>query len=296
MQAPALHLGDTIGLVSPSAIPDPEKMQLISAALEGQGYRVRLGKNLFAHGWDYAATDEERAADFTQMALDEDVKLVFFSGGEGADEVLPLLNYTLIAAHPKRYLSFSDGTSILNTLWSRTGMITYYGQTPGDALKELNSYTWQNFRLHMEQPGLAPHIPSAPWRTLRPGEARGTLMGGYLENFLYLLYGGWVRVDPAQDYVLFLEEHEQFFGIPHLSDTLARLEHSSLMPQVRGLLFGEYSQTPNEQLMARLTRFGERFGIPVAYCTDYGHGENHAILPIGASATLDTAKQALCYA
>ena len=201
MQAPALHLGDTIGLVSPSAIPDPEKMQLISAALKGQGYRVRLGKHLFAHGWDYAATDEERAADFTQMALDEDVKLVFFSGGEGADEVLPLLDYTLIAAHPKRYLSFSDGTSILNTLWSRTGMITYYGQTPGDALKELNSYTWQNFRLHMEQPGLAPHIPSAPWRTLRPGEARGTLMGGYLENFLYLLYGGWVRVDPAQDYV-----------------------------------------------------------------------------------------------
>ena len=49
------------------------------------------------------------------------------------------------------------------------------------------------------------------------------------------------------------------------------------------------------ELLARLTRLGEKYGIPVAYCDDFGHGENHAVLPIGRAARLDTQAQTLRY-
>ena len=39
-----------------------------------------------------------------------------------------------------------------------------------------------------------------------------------------------------------------------------------------------------QSLLDRLERFGLRHGVPVAYCDDFGHGENHAILPIGRPA------------
>lgn len=36
-------------------------------------------------------------------------------------------------------------------------------------------------------------------------------------------------------------------------------------------------------------------GIPVVYCDDFGHGANHAVLPIGRRAVLDANDLTLCY-
>lgn len=295
MEAPALKPGDLVGFVSPSSKLTPEGFAPVIAAWEARGYRIRLGKNLYAHGWGYAATDEERAEDFNAMAQDDEVKLICFSGGAGSNEVIPLLDFEAIARHPKRYLSYSDGTSILNTIWNRAGINTYYGQTPNDALKAADSYTAQNFHLHMEQEGHHEHLKGSQWVTLTPGKARGTLTGGYLGNYLYLTYSGWINPKPGQDYILFVEDHEQFYDVNYVSDSLTRLEKSPMMKQVKGLLFGEYAKEPNPDLMNRLKLLGERMGIPVAYCADFGHGESHAILNIGLTAILDTEEQTLCY-
>ena len=112
---------------------------------------------------------------------------------------------------------------------------------------------------------------------------------------MFLAHSGWIQPEPGKEYVLFIEEHERFFGIEHVSDELGRLEQSPIMKQATGLLFGHYSSPVCEPLLERLTRLGQRHGIPVAYCDDFGHGENSAIFPIGAQAVLDTEKQTLTY-
>jgi len=48
-------------------------------------------------------------------------------------------------------------------------------------------------------------------------------------------------------------------------------------------------------LMERLKRFGVKHDVPVVYCDDFGHGNNHAILPIGCDAALDTGKCELLF-
>jgi len=68
-----------------------------------------------------------------------------------------------------------------------------------------------------------------------------------------------------------------------------------ILPHVSGMLFGHYSKPVNGHLLERLRRLGEKWNIPVAYCDDFGHGENHAILPIGAEAALDTEQHTLRY-
>ncbi len=291
--APFLRPGDVIGIAAPSWLITPEETAAIQASLTAMGFRARLADGIHNRCWGYAASDTARARGFNGLIRDPEVKLVFFGGGEGADDLLPLIDYEAAAKFPKLYLSYSDGTSILNALHDRTGLIMHYGQSPG-MLRGMSGYDLSHFRAHLME-GAAAHAALTEWRCLTPGRAQGRLIGGYLDNFIFLMGCGWVRPRPGQNYVLFLEDNERFFGIEHESVLLTRLEQSAIMPQVSGLLFGHYSTPVNEHLMERLTRLGQRHGIPVCYCDDFGHGAHHAILPIGREAVLDSAEGTLRY-
>ena len=298
MLPPLLHPGDTIGLASPSWLATEESVAPAVAALEALGYRVRLAPNLFARGWDYAASPEERADSFNALIRDPDVRLVFFGGGEGADDIIPLLDYEAARRDPKLYLSYSDGTSILNPIHAKTGLVTLYGQRPGTmpGIVDRNPMAYNLDQFAAFTTALPKeHTAAAPWHALTPGRAEGMLVGGYLANAIFLASNGWMLPPDAGDLVLFLEDHEMFNGIEALSAHIARLELCPLMPRAKGLLFGQYADTPNPQVLERLTRLGEKWGIPVAYCDDFGHGRNNAILPIGVHAALDTEKCTLEY-
>ena len=298
MLSPLLRPGDLIGLASPSWLATEESTAPSIAALQALGYRVRLAPHIFAHGWDYAATPEERAGGFNTLIRDPDVRLVFFGGGEGADDIVPLLDYEAARRDPKLYLSYSDGTSILNAIHAKTGLVTLYGQTPGKMPDIADRHpTDYNLRQFCAFTASRPerHTAAAPWRPLVPGRASGTLAGGYLANTIFAAATGQLVPETEENLVLFVEDHEMFNGIEALSAHIARLEQCGVMPHVRGLLFGHYSVPVNDQLLVRLTRLGEKWRIPVAYSDDFGHGENSAILPIGVRAALDTEKCTLEY-
>lgn len=293
MQPKRLKKGDTIGLASPSWLATEEGYRPIAEALEGMGFRVKYAKNLFANGWGYAASPEERAADLNELIRDESVRMVFFGGGEGADDVLPLLDYESAKADPKLYLSYSDGTSILDSIWAYTGITTLYGQMPG-LIPNISEYNLTQFWNHVTAlPDT--YIANSQWHALIPGSAQGVLIGGYLSNFIFLAATGRIPLNREHRYILFLEDHECFNGIESESALIGRLEQCGIMPFVAGLLFGHYSSPTNAYLLERLRRLGEKWHIPVAYCDDFGHGENHAILPIGASVALDTQHCMLTY-
>lgn len=296
----AQHLqpGDMIGICSPSHVAKPESYAPMIAALEGMGYRVRLADRLYKAEWGYASSAEDRAADLNQLIRDPEVRLIAFGGGECAIDLLPLIDYEAAKANPKRYMSYSDGTDILNTIWQKTGLVTFYGQRPHHVLDyapDGQDYNCLQFRRMMEAALPGSHVSAAPWHPVTGGACEGTLCGGYLDNFVFLNNAAYVSPSKDEPIVLFIEDHEKFFGIEHESALLTRLEQSPIMPQVTGLLFGHYGYPTNEQLLQRLERLGQKWHIPVAYCDDFGHGDRHAILPIGVRARLDTDRQTLEY-
>lgn len=290
---PCLQKGDTIGLAAPSWLATEQCAAPIAASLGTMGYRVKYARNLFSKSWGYAASPEERADDLNELIRDESIRMIFFGGGEGADDVTDMLDYAAAKASPKLWLSYSDGTSILNSVWAKAGIPVLYGQMPG-IIPEISGYNLNQFmRFTAGLP--SEHISNTPWHCLTPGTAHGTLIGGYLSNFIYLTATGRIPLDEDRRYVLFIEDHEKFFGIESESAHIGRLEQCGILSRTDGLLFGHYSTPVNEQLLERLRRLGEKWNIPVAYCDDFGHGENHAILPIGIPATLDTERGMLIY-
>lgn len=305
MRAPCLKPGGTIGLCSPSHVPLYEaapgqeipwsrEYKHIIAAIERQGFQVLQADHMYKKTWGYLASDAERGADLNQLAADETVEYILFGGGEGAPEVLPYLDDALFREHPKRICSYSDGTSILNAIWAMTGLETYYGQDPTCFLQPTD-YDLRHFKGHILSDSMAVHEKNSVWRALSAGKAEGVLCGGYTLNFCLLLGTKYFQVDLKEPHILFLEDHEMFGGEDHVSAMLGYIEQSDFMRSVTALIFGNYADRPCPDLYARLRLLGERWGIPVVYCDDFGHGANHAVLPIGRRAVLDANDLTLCY-
>lgn len=294
MLAPALKQGDTIAFVSPSHIASPEGYAPFIAALEEMGYRVKLAPNLFHGSYGYAATEADRISDFNAMVNDPEVRMIFFGGGEGSIDLLSSIDYAAIARDPKIFLSYSDGTSILNAIYANAGVDTYYGMAPRH-LKDMTAYAREMFDAHLVRRDASELVHASKWYTLHGGKAEGTLIGGYNWNFALLQGSPQYPISLDRDYLLFIEDHEKFGGVRLVSMFLSHMQQSRLWPCVKGLVFGNYSDTRNDTLFGMLSRIGARHNIPVVYTDDFGHGQHSAILPIGQHAVLDADHQKLLY-
>lgn len=289
-----LKYGDTIGIISPSWVADKNDYEKYAKGIEKLGFQIKFGKNIYKDTYQYTASVKERVDDINEMIHDESVKMIFFGGGYGSVDLIPYIDYKKIKENPKLFLSYSDGTSILNAVYAQTGITTYYGQTPG-LYSNLSEYDRKQFISHLVDGEVHHHVTNSNWHTIKAGCSEGILIGGYLVNFVLTLENRFFPYQMDKNYILFIEESEKFQSVYDVSMFLTCIGQSRLMERVTGLLFGHYSDDISPLLFEILKRFGEKYGIPIAYCDDFGHGVNHAIFPIGREAFLDTENHMLLF-
>lgn len=184
IKPPQLFLGDAIAIVAPCSTYTTEQAMKTKNTLEQLGFSVSLSPNLCSSTWEFSATLKERIADFQQAVLDEHIKMIFFGGGEVGNQLLPYLDYESIRQHPKIYCSYSDGTSILNAIYCRTGLVTFYGNAP-ERMSPSTPYDWTCFQKQFMR-GQLSYEKASQWIPITPGKAKGTLIGGYLLNFAFI--------------------------------------------------------------------------------------------------------------
>lgn len=294
MRAPLLRQGGTIGICSPSHIADYWDYQNTINCIRSKGFQVKEADNLYKNTYGYAATPEERAADFNQLIADPEVELIIFGGGEGANELLPFIDFENIKRNPKRLCSYSDGTWLLNPIYTKTGLESYYGQAPHNFI-DMSWHDEKGFFEHHVYGSAMEQDKISEWKVQWGGQAEGILIGGYARNFALLLGSKYFQPDLNQKYVLFLEDHESFGGVDYISTMISHIEQHDFMKNVVGLIYGNYSDNEHPELLWRLQRVGERHHIPVVYCDDFGHGWRHAIMPLGRQVRLDADQQRLIY-
>ena len=183
-----LQKGDTIGLISPANQITPKEVEEVVDFLYQKGFSVKLGKHVFDKYGYLAGKDEARAEDVNQMFADKAVKgILTLRGGWGCNRILPLLNYELIRRHPKIIMGYSDITSLLVAISSRTGLITFHGP--------VGTSTWNSFTLaHAQgilldgQAMILQNPPELYIKTINKGKARGRLWGG---EFICLRIYDW---------------------------------------------------------------------------------------------------------
>lgn len=298
MLADRLYKGDTIGIISPCMNLEKEWLTGSVAKLTELGFKIKYAKNVFKNTYGFAATEQERAEDFNSMIADPDVKMILFGGGEVCHEILPYLDYYNVRRNPKILCSFSDSTTLLNVVYSKTGLVTFYGPSVG-TFDNINDFNLRQFERWLCSDEFLKHDNNravehaTPWKTIRGGKAEGTLIGGYLLNCALLYKTDYVKFENDKKYIFFLEDHECFSPVSRVSNYLTYIEEAGVFEHASGVIFGNYANHPQPEIEEILERKTAKYGIPVIKCDDFGHGAYTSILPIGVHASLDADKQTL---
>jgi muramoyltetrapeptide carboxypeptidase LdcA involved in peptidoglycan recycling len=106
--------------------------------LERLGFRVRVAEHVRRRRAGPDVPARERAADRNALFADPEVRaVVCAAGGWGANAVLPLLDWAVVARDPKIVMGYSANTALLNGMAARTGLVTFHGPMVLDGFAEV---------------------------------------------------------------------------------------------------------------------------------------------------------------
>lgn len=300
LKAPRLRPGDTVALVSPAhATFEREPLQIAIESLQALGFKVKPGAHVAARWGQFAGTDEQRAADLNQAFADPEVHgILALTGGSGGTRLLDRIDYAQIRRTPKFFGGYSDLTALVNAIQQQTGLITFHcptGRSPW------NAFSTEHFRAVVMR-GEAPllknptdetgdHLVQTQDRiqTLRPGRARGRLVGGNLA-VLCALAGSRYWPD-FRGKLLVLEDINEF--IYRIDRMLTTLRLTGALAEVAGVVLGQFTQCEPGEGFGSLTLdevFDDHLlplGVPVYRGAMIGHIRRKFTLPIGALAEMD---------
>lgn len=299
IKPPRLQPGQTIGLVAPSgAMHERLPLELAIDTLTALGFRIKESPNLRARRGHFAGTDAQRAAGLNAMFADPEVHGVLaITGGSGANRILPLLDYAQLRRTPKFVGGFSDITALLHAVHSRTGLVTFHCPA---GVSEWNEFSWRHFKgvaldgtpvLMRNEPdkGALPAPREDRILTIRPGVARGPLLGGNLAVLSSLCGSGYLRsFDGA---ILFLEEINEY--IYRVDRMLSTLKLAGVLDRLAGVMLGGFTNcTPGEGFWTLTLDevFEDYFGslgVPVYRGASFGHIKRKFTLPLGVPAEID---------
>jgi muramoyltetrapeptide carboxypeptidase len=315
---PGMHIG-IISTSSSTAYDFPSRVETgrrnLSAAFSAKVIEipVRIAKAGFV-----VERPETVAEHLHRLFLDEQVGLIVAAiGGFNTNSILPHLNWELLRANPTYLCGYSDTSALLNAMISRAGIGALHGPAllpqwgdPRGPFKE----TIDAFHAAVATPDLArklkypgfwcdprtdwnsadlkqtfheKSIADEPWRALKGGAARGSLIGGNIETINMLL--GTPFCPDFTDKVLFIEATGAEAYLPRFKRALTHLGNAGVFSRIKGMIVGRcpdarpVSGTTLDEVLLDVLR-GTDF--PVIVDVDLGHTEPMITLPIGASVAL----------
>jgi muramoyltetrapeptide carboxypeptidase len=234
------------------------------------------------------------------MFGDPEVRAVFcIRGGFGSAHLLPGMDYPLIQRNPKIFLGYSDITAMHLAIHRRTGLVTFHGPVP---LSRFTRYTQEHFRRALfgtkplgtltNPPDSDALRPAHTLRVIRPGKARGALVGGNL-TLISTTLGTPFEID-TRGKILFLEDVDEQ---PYLDRMLTHLKLAGKLDAAAGIVFGECADCrprdfkpsfeSNFSVGEILDRTLGKLSVPVLGGLTIGHTDDQLTLPLGVTATLD---------
>jgi muramoyltetrapeptide carboxypeptidase len=206
-------------------------------------------------------------------------------GGSGCQRLLPGLASRWALWPPKPILGFSDLTALHLARLKAAGVIGWHGpmmaglgragRLAGAGLADLKAVLFS--------PARAGGWEFSPRDVLRPGRARGPLLGGNLCLLVHLLDSPWLP-DPAGAILLVEEVDEAPYRLDRL---LISLRQSRLWGALGGLVFGRFTRCGSPAGVKGLLReTAEAFPGPVLMNASFGHAGLNRVFPVGALAEL----------
>jgi muramoyltetrapeptide carboxypeptidase len=290
----ALQPGDTIGVVAPASPGTKLRLERGIRYLEKKGFKVVLGENIYQRRGYLAGTDQERADDLNSMFADKKIKAIFcVRGGYGTIRMLNYLDYGLIRRHPKILIGFSDITSLEFALWSKAGLVSYYGPMVAVDFSstKVNCFTEKNVGEMLLGNCAVPYTMRrvSNWKIYKKGQAQGRLLGGCLSLINPLI--GTAYMPDLKGALLFIEDVNED---PYQIDkAFHQWKHAGILENLAGLIIGKMTKCkvrkpPTLTLDQVIRDMVPYIPGPVVANVDFGHTPCKLTMPNGIMGEIDT--------
>lgn len=264
-----------------------KQLSLLADTLRKIGLEPVFSDYIFDRdGAGSSGTARERAAALMQFYRDPEVSVIFdISGGDMANEILPYLDFDVIAESGKRFWGYSDLTTILNSIYTKTGQPSVLYQVRNLVSSHGEKQTADFLETVMNE---RPDLYQFPYGFLQGDHLQGIVVGGNIRCLLKL--AGTPYWPDMQGKVLLLES----LGgtVPQMRTYLSQLEQLGVFRQIRGIILGTFTKMEEgncrpsmEELVMEHLRETER-EIPVAKTSRIGHGADSKAIVIGQEINL----------
>lgn len=285
--------GAKFGFFSPSDPIYPRRIEFIKLGVKiinDWGFQTEVISDSQLSEWAVYRNPQMRADEFHLKLKDPTIDgLIATWGGKNSNDLLPLIDYSLVRKFKKPIVGSSDIAVILNAITWKTDLVTFYGPNVLGKFNQTKEYgfpfliknTYKNIPLF-------PNEYNAKFKVLRKGKVEGILIGGSLGTFTLGL-SGTSYMPQFKNMIFFFESSSlDYFRI---RQHIQNLKINNFLKNVSGLIVGVTEHITNEtrnQFENMLLEFfpGE---IPIILCNYFGHGFYYnSTFPIGSKLKIDT--------
>ena len=290
---PPLLKGDTIGITAPARRIMKKELDPFIRWANGEGFNIRLGRNIFKEDNQFAGTDLQRLSDLEMMIKDKEVKAIISArGGYGCGRLLEGLNIRLLSENPKWLAGFSDVTALLVAYNRIAGVETLHTWMPYTLYThdDFNAESLSSLKEAMSSSQVRYRINPGPMSI--EGMIRGRLTGGNL-SVLYSLAGTPYEPD-YEGKVLFIEDVDEY--LYHIDRMIMNFELRGIFQQIAGLIVGSFNKmNDNEipfgkQACEIIAERAFKYNIPTLFGFPAGHENRNHTLIFGRDVTLTIKK------
>lgn len=250
-------------------------------------YQMNVSVIMSPYLYQEAGTAKQKAQALMALYDNDDIHDVFdISGGDLANELLPYLDYKRIADSEKTFWGYSDLTSILNGIYSKTG-------NPGVLYQIRNligvcgQEQQEKFYQMLQRKG--DDLFRFDYHFIQGTEMEGIVIGGNIRCLLKL--AGTDYFPDCHDRILLLESLSG--GMSRITAYFSQLRQMGVFDRCVGILLGTFTQLEQENgteaAVGLLQRF-VRSDLPIAKTQQIGHGEDSKAIMIGRSMCLSVQK------
>ena len=281
-----LNCGDKIGIVCCSNGQKhyyAEKLKRLETTLLDMGLQPVFSKYIYEKEDVFCGTARERADALMEFYRDDEIKSIFdISGGDVANGVLPYLDYDVIANSSKLFWGYSDLTTVLNAIYTKTGKMSVLYQIR-NLIYDCKEAQIADFRNTVLQSGT--DLFEWEYEFIQQSKMQGVVVGGNIRCFLKL--AGTEYMPDLNGKILFLESYSG--TVAKMETYLCQLQQLGAFEKVAGILLGTFTEMESEKCTPGIETLVKKIvgkELPIAVTKKIGHGTDAKGILIGGELTL----------
>lgn len=272
---------NTVAIVSCSngiSRKEAQNIERLQKVLCELGLNPVCSEYIYAKNGCFSGTAEERAESLMKFYKDDSVKAIFdISGGDIANEILPYLDFDVIAKADKAFWGYSDLTTIINAIYTKTGKVSMLYQIR-NLIYDCADMQRPLFEDSFLRAGNT--LTDFSYSFVQGSEMSGTVVGGNIRCFLKL--AGTEFFPDVEDKILLLESYGG--TVPQMVTYLSQLKLMGVFDKVSGILLGTFTKMEAEACEPNIVELVKRYAgvhIPIAKTQEIGHGVDSKGIWIG---------------